>query len=246
MIATMKRHAITLLAVLLLCTVDGAAQSEDIFNRRNIKDTMLKVAKWQLNNPKHNLTDWTNGAFYAGVFATYETTKSPEILKAMMEMGKRNAWKPGPRFDHADDIAISQTYIDLYRLKKDKQMIQATIDTALRVRNEKGPESEKHGITWWWCDALFMGPPALAKLGATLKDPSYFQLNDKLFRETYDRLYDKEERLFARDASYLLNEKGEGKKEANGKKIFWSRGNGWVAGGLVRGVIKSDASSENS
>ena len=27
---------------------------------------------------------------------------------------------------------------------------------------------------------------------------------------------------------------GEGKREANGKKIFWSRGNGWVAGGLVR------------
>src|SRR5205085_6716006 len=68
----------------------------------------------------------------------------------------------------------------------------------------------------------------------TLKDPSYLQLNDRFFQETYDRLYDKEEHLFFRDATYLINQKGEGKREANGKKIFWSRGNGWVVGGLVR------------
>ncbi len=59
-------------------------------------------------------------------------------------------------------------------------------------------------------------------------------LNDKLFQETYDLLYDKDEHLFARDAGYLINENGEGKREANGKKVFWSRGNGWVLGGLAR------------
>jgi len=32
----------------------------------------------------------------------------------------------------------------------------------------------------------------------------------------------------------LLNAAGEGRREANGKKVFWSRGNGWVMGGLVR------------
>jgi len=35
----------------------------------------------------------------------------------------------------------------------------------------------------------------------------------------------------------LIDAKGEGKHEANGKKVFWSRGNGWVAAGLVR-VLK--------
>jgi rhamnogalacturonyl hydrolase YesR len=47
-------------------------------------------------------------------------------------------------------------------------------------------------------------------------------------------LYNQDEHLFARDAAYLWNEAGEGKKESNGKKIFWSRGNGWVMGGLVQ------------
>ncbi len=220
---------------LLLFQVSGvAAQDVDVFKAPYIKSTMLKVTEWQLKNPKHKAWDWTNGAFYAGVFAAYETTKASWVLDSMMAMGERNEWKPGPRFDHADDIAISQTYIDIYRLKKDRRMIQATIDTVLKVAKVPGKEIKNHGITWWWCDALFMAPPTLAKLGKTLNEPLYLALNDRLFKECYDLLYNKEEHLFARDASYLINEKGEGKRESNGKKVFWSRGNGWVMGGLVR------------
>ncbi len=230
----MRKKILVSFLLLLFCFVDLNAQNADIFERKNIKDKTLKVATWQLKNPKHELFDWTNGAFYAGVFAAYETTKSKEILAALMEMGAKNNWQIGRRFDHADDIAISQTYIDLYRLKKDKKMIQPTIDAIRRIQTEKSSEVEKHGIIWWWCDALFMAPPTLAKLGKTLGDKTYFELSDKFFMETYDLLYNREEHLFARDAGYLWNEKGEGRREANGKKIFWSRGNGWVAGGLVR------------
>jgi unsaturated rhamnogalacturonyl hydrolase len=230
----MRKKVIGLFFILVICIADGMAQGEDVFKRKNIKNTMLRVAQWQLKNPKHELNKWTNAAFYTGLFATYETTKSPEVLAAMMDMGEKTKWLPAERFDHADDIAISQTYIDLYRIKKDKRMIQPTIDTVQRLKTEKGPQVEKNGITWWWCDALFMAPPTLAKLSKTLNDRSYLQLNDRFFQETYDRLYDTREHLFARDATYLWNEKGEGKKEANGKKIFWSRGNGWVVAGLVR------------
>ncbi|HVE56675.1 MAG TPA: glycoside hydrolase family 88 protein [Pyrinomonadaceae bacterium] len=230
----MKKQIVFLLLVSLIFALNAGAQTAGIFQKKTIKAKMLKVADWQLKNPKHELYDWTNGAFYAGVFAAYETTKSPEIMKALMEMGERNNWQTGKRFDHADDIVISQTYIDIYRLKKDRKMIQPTIDAIRKIQTEKSTEVEKHGIIWWWCDALFMAPPTLAKLGKTLNDKTYYELNDKFFMETYNLLYDKQEKLFARDAGYLINEKGEGRKEANGKKIFWSRGNGWVAGGLVR------------
>jgi len=210
------------------------AQDADLFKRKNIEAKMLSVAKWQLANPKHELFDWTNGAFYAGIFAAWETTKSPELMAAMMDMGEKNSWKPGPRFDHADDIVINQTYIDLYRIRKDKKMLQPTIDVAERLKKETGNEVAKHGTTWWWCDALFMAPPTLAKLARITGDNSYLELNDRLFQETYERLWDKEEKLYARDDSYLIDSKGSGKREANGKKVFWSRGNGWVVGGLVR------------
>lgn len=228
-----KKVFLTIVSLLAMSTA-ALAQPADLFRRKNIEAKMVSVAKWQLANPKHKLYDWTNGAFYAGVFAAYETTKSPEIWSALMEMGEKNEWKPGPRFDHADDIVINQTYLDMYRIKKDKKMLQPTIDVAERLKKETGNEVAKHGITWWWCDAIFMAPPTLAKLAKITGDKSYLDLNDRFLKETYDRLYDKQERLYARDASFLINDKGEGKREANGQKIFWSRGNGWVVGGLLR------------
>lgn len=225
---------IVLLTGFLIST--AAAQQANIFERKAIADRMLSVARWQLANPKHELYDWTNGAFYAGVFAAYESTKSKELWDALMAMGEKNGWGPGKRFDHADDIAINQTYLDMYRIAKDRKMLQPTVDVVEKIKtaHAKGREVERNGIIWWWCDALFMAPPTLAKLATITGDKSYLDLNDRFFKETYDRLYDKEERLYARDASYLIDAKGEGKREANGKKIFWSRGNGWVVGGLVR------------
>ncbi len=46
--------------------------------------------------------------------------------------------------------------------------------------------------------------------------------------EITDYLYDSTEHLYFRDGSFL------DKKEKNGEKIFWSRGNGWVMAGLAR------------
>ena len=210
----------------------------DVFDKEYIKNKMVDATNWQLKNPKHTLTDWTNGAFYTGVFAAYQTTHSQVLLDSLMAMGERNKWLPHNRFDHADDIVISQTYIDLYRLKNDKRMLQATLDSIQKLRTTKGHEATKHGIAWWWCDALFMAPPTLAKLSKDLSTPQYLQLNDSLFQECYDLLYDKGEHLFYRDANYLLNEKGEGKREGNGQKVFWSRGNGWVLAGLARVLME--------
>ena len=207
----------------------------DVFDKNYITKTMIKVTDWQLKHPLHSPTDWTNGAFYTGVMAAFETTKSQAILDSLMSIGERNHWQTHKRYDHADDIAVSQTYVDLYRLKNDKRMIQSTLDSVSKLMTTKGNEATKHGITWWWCDALFMAPPTLAKLSKTLKTPQYLSQNDVFYQECYDLLYDKNEHLFYRDDNYNLNDKGEPKrKEGNGQKVFWSRGNGWVAAGLVR------------
>lgn len=229
---------ISLFIVFVLLSGSISAQkkgNEKLFKSKYIKKTMVTALDWQLQNPLHKLTDWTNGAFYAGVFAAYETTGSKKIWNAMYEMGETNEWKPGPRLHHADDHAICQTYIDMYRIKPEEKMIQPFIETMDEFMVTPYQTGEIKPITWWWCDALFMAPPALIKLGITMKDDRYFDLNDKLFKECYDLLYDKEEHLYARDMKYKWDEPGITPiKEANGKKIFWSRGNGWVMGGLVR------------
>lgn len=210
-------------------------QQKDVFDKAYIKDNLMKVAAWQMQHSnKKPLNDWTNGAFYTGVFAAYQVTKSNLLLDSMMAMGNRYQWRPGRRFDHADDYAITQTYIDLYRLKKDKAMLVPSLDSLEKMKSLPSNEVRKHGIIWWWCDALFMAPPTMAKLAKTLKDPSWLVLSDSFFRETYRLLYSEQYHLFARDASYLIDANGNGKREANGQKVFWSRGNGWVMGGLVK------------
>jgi unsaturated rhamnogalacturonyl hydrolase len=73
-----------------------------------------------------------------------------------------------------------------------------------------------------------MAPPTWLRLYAATDDTRYLDFAVTNFWRTTDFLYDKDEHLFFRDSTFFK------KTEANGKKIFWSRGNGWVLGALVR------------
>jgi unsaturated rhamnogalacturonyl hydrolase len=234
-------HPIWLLGSLALTAAFApAAQAQSVaadaayLKPKFIKQQLLKTATWQLAHPRHEPTDWTNAAFYSGVFAAYQATHARVLLDSLLALGERTRWQPGRRYDHADDLAICQTYLNLYRLKKDRRMLEPTLAAAEKLRTTPGPELASHGLTWWWCDALFMGPPVLVKLGVLAQQPQYLALSDTLYQQTYRHLFNHQEHLFARDASYLWNAQGEGKKESNGQRVFWSRGNGWVMGGLVQ------------
>lgn len=230
-----KKVKLFMLFSIMILSVNGQSVDNRLFNKRHIRSLMTRVTHWQLNNPKHHPRDWTNGAFYAGVYAAWETTGSNEIYQAMMDMGEEQQWRPHERWYHADDIAICQTYIDLYRKEKREEMIQPTIDTLMILMQKPYPTTgEIDVIKWWWCDALFMAPPTLVKLGMTTGNYDYLEQNDRYFEECYDLLYNKEEQLFARDLNYVIKPDGTGAREKNGERIFWSRGNGWVMGGLVR------------
>jgi unsaturated rhamnogalacturonyl hydrolase len=69
-------------------------------------------------------------------------------------------------------------------------------------------------------------PPTLSRLHKVTGDEKYLRFLDQEYRYSYDHLYDPEEHLFYRDANYFE------KKTPAGTKTFWSRGNGWVYGGL--------------
>lgn len=217
-------------------TFQDDKENTHFFKKGYIKRIMTKATNWQLAHPKHKQTDWTNGAFYAGVYAAWETTRAKNIYKAMMAVGNDSThWLPGRHWYHADHVAISQLYIDLYRQEKKSEMLKGTIEALDYFQKEPYPTSGKNDIIkWWWCDALFMAPPALVKLGVTIEDDKYLKYSDVCFKECYNLLYNKKERLFARDLAYVIKGNSSDRREANGKLIFWSRGNGWVMGGLAR------------
>lgn len=99
---------------------------------------------------------------------------------------------------------------------------------ATRRTNELAFRSKGSQERWSWCDALFMAPPAWLRLYLATGQQKYLEFMDSEWWATSDYLYDKQEHLYFRDSTYF------DKREANGKKIFWSRGNGWVMGGLAR------------
>lgn len=186
-------------------------------------------------NPKRNSdADWVRGAFYTGVVDAYRTTTDYRFYLAAKAISEKNNWatserprkKLKDRQAHADDHTIAQTYIELYMLegKKDPKQIEAI----KKVYDELAANPQPGRDEWWWCDALYMDPPAMVRLSAATGDPKYTELMDKLYWDAHEYLYDKEEKLFYRDDSYFK------KREKNGRKVFWSRGDGWVFGGLCR------------
>ena len=195
-------------------------------NPKAIDAAMRKVGDWELERSRPYFSqDWTFAALYAGFMAAAKTLPEAGYEEAMLQVGNKFDWKLGPRLIHADDQAIGQTYIALYREHHDARMIQATrgqFDALMKM-----PDDPQKPI-WWWCDALFMAPPVWARLYSTTGDKSYLDYMDREWWITSGLLYDSQEHLYFRDATYLH------KTEANGKKLFWSRGNGWVMAGLAR------------
>lgn len=194
---------------------------------------MERVADWQLAHPSHHReTDWTQGAGDAGMMALAGIAADPVYEEALLTKGRRNEWKLGPRPYHADDHAVGQTYAELYLDHRDPAMIapmQQSFDRILAAPIKvPSLKFQGEGNVWSWCDSLFMAPTAWLRLHTATGDDRYHEFAVTNWWRTSDYLYDTEEHLYFRDSTYF------DKREANGRKIFWSRGNGWVIAGLVR------------
>jgi unsaturated rhamnogalacturonyl hydrolase len=195
-------------------------------SRGAIRNAMRKVADWQLARlPAKPSEDWTFAALYTGMIAASDTLEDPRYRQAVEQAGETFEWQLGPRQTHADDQAIGQSYLALYRRAPDPRKIaplQAQFDRILLLPDDSAKP------VWWWADALFMAPPVWSGLAQLTHQPKYLDYMDRQWWITVGLLYDPAEHLFSRDATFL------DRHEANGKKIFWSRGNGWVMGGIVR------------
>lgn len=256
----MIRRIISLFALSLsLCFFTQPARAADA---DPTLDLLKKAFDWQYTAlstqtvARNDIPNgWIRAPFYVGGMALYRATNDERVLDAMMKIAQQSKWdlahrkypahgttvpsswattqsalaagilEPGqPFLRHADDLAMGQLYCELFFIKNDPQMIEPTkrrIDK-LMARAPIGRDD------WWWCDALFMAPPTLARLSAATHDPKYLQFMDKQWWDATEFLFDRDEHLYFRDRSYFK------KTEKNGRKVFWSRGNGWVLAGIAR------------
>jgi unsaturated rhamnogalacturonyl hydrolase len=215
--------------ITLGCSAAAWAQSEAA-----VLKVMTAAADWQLEHPStHAPYDWTQAAFYTGMMALSEVAETPKYYEAMKAMAERNQWRPGLRPGHADDYAVIAAYAKIYQRERDPKMLAPALALFNFLLTRKYDEpltwgNEIETREWAWCDALFMAPPALAAVSAATGNRDYLNLASRLWWKTTDYLYDKAEHLYYRDSRYF------DQREPNGKKVFWSRGNGWVFAGLAR------------
>jgi len=202
-----------------------------VIKPKAIAAAMKKVADWQVAYAEpHFNKQWTFAALYDGLLAASKTTGDPKYRDAVLHLAERSDWTLlDARFPHADDQALGQAYLDLYRddskaSRKPVRMANTKEIMDRLIVRQDDPDK----LLWWWCDALFMSPPVLSRMYAITGERKYLDYMDHEWWLTSASLYEPEQHLYFRDSRFFTQ------KQDNGQKLFWSRGNGWVLGGLVK------------
>lgn len=231
----MKKNILLYMFVLMSFSLKAQSKEQTI---AQVVDLIDNVIKWQNQQTDHiekyTRTNWQFATYYIGMMKAFKTIGNKDYQDFLYQVGEDHNWETLADMYHADKIAIGQIYLDLYQQKGDEVMIKNikwVLDANL-LRNKPKPdvryEDNPYRHEWWsWCDALFMAPPTFAKMYQITGEEKYLDYAIDHWLVTTDYLWDKKVDLIYRDDRYF------GKTTESGKKIFWSRGNGWVFGGLV-------------
>ena len=234
----------------LALTTSVASLAAEHASRKDVLKLASRVADWQLEHMGNtqgvtkfaeetaNPRSWQQGAFWVGMTHLADVTGEKRFTDAINAMGKANQWQPGKRTYHADDHVIAQSYLWSARHGAGSEAIvpvRATFDAILAKPPidhlsfvpARDYESTPCLRRWCWCDALFMSPPAWVELSRQTGDARYANFAMAEFWATTDFLYDPVEALYFRDSRFFE------RRDEQGRKQFWSRGNGWVFAGIA-------------
>jgi rhamnogalacturonyl hydrolase YesR len=225
-------------------------EKQAVCSKAAVGELLDRVATWQMENftcesGKHkNLHDygiasWTNAVLYLGLEQWTPFSRNADACTAWLKnVGEKAGWKvaanfesyPAYRIYHADELCIGQFYLAMYEKYGEREMmtsVKARIDQIMSGSPDTSM-GHRNKQSWTWCDALFMAPPVYASMSKISGNDDYVRFMDEGFRRSYERLFDKQAKLFFRDDRYF------DRREANGEKVFWGRGNGWVAAGVAK------------
>ncbi|OZS42541.1 glycoside hydrolase family 88/105 protein [Photobacterium sanguinicancri] len=210
--------------------------------KQAILDTMKRVYRYQAANQTRSVirrsgktrfikdTDWERGVFWSCTSAAWLATDDSEYLDGVMNYALHTGFRAGPNARFADDHICCQAYLDVYPVVNQVEALEPTVK-ALDLMVETPELGRKD---WWWCDSLFMAPPAFAALSQQTGDNKYLDYMNTAYWDSVDHLFDPETGLFYRDHRYIPDGSGNELREANGNKVFWSRGIGWVLASVPR------------
>lgn len=200
-------------------------------NKTELKKLAEKINDYHIaHSPESGDNHWERGAYFIGDLAAYRLIGKKEYLDYALRWANDNEWRfsRDPEFKsvNPDSKICGQAYYELMDLipgcGTDRNMLP-TLEYNF---------SDENNDYWWWIDSIYMALPFYSMYSKRTGDKRGYEKAYRLFNNTKTerRLYDEEEKLWYRDERFLP----ERELTPNGKKIFWSRGNGWVFAGLSR------------
>ncbi len=224
--------------ILLGCAGAPGAETQDRFpSRQEILAVMHRVNDWQFAHPAVPAEDgrnWERGTWYIGVMSAWKETRDEKFLNQALAWGRQHKWQVGTEPGGANRLFCSETWLELFEVTHDRATIQPTIDW-LDTRAPNTPAGAKrwyleaYDVNLAYVDSLF-GSPALAMLAKATGNPKYLDILQAFILDVTTELHDRESGLFYRDKRFI------GRKTANGRKVLWSRGNGWLFAALPRNL----------
>ena len=234
----------------------GVAAEISGFSAQQVMQATDAAAQWQLAHMTdfesyvpsflHRTKEpkgWVQGTFFLGLARWAAATNNQDYFSYLREHGDSQEWELGPRKFHADDHVIAQYYLHLYDLDKNAKQIEPltnVFDHILANKPDSTLDFEPMGKyadqdyehdcqkRWCWSDALFMSPPVWFHLSKITGNTDYADYAHEEFQAVTEYLFDMTDHLYVRDSRFF------DRRESNDKKIFWSRGNGWVFAGLTK------------
>jgi len=209
-----------------------AAASAPLPSRTAVLSTLNLVADYARRQyPANTEAYWDHGVYHIGMMALYDITRRSDALAYTTTFGDYNGWMldRGGTANLHNRLAAGQSWIAA-RAATPRAAID---DTRTEVAAQTAASlAAVTSAAYFAVDAQFMALPAFAMLDKLDDNTSYGNRLHDLY--TYNRttlgLYDATARLYYRDASYIF----PAKQTPNGKKLFWSRGNGWALATLAR------------
>jgi len=227
-----------LLLSLVLLAMSAKGQTT---NKAEVIDIIYKVNDyWQKNNPEPGWAFWDQSAYHTGNMEAFFLTGKPEYRKFSEAWAEHNEWK-GAKSDNKNEWKYSygetdehvlfgdwqtcfQTYADLYLVEPaDYKIARAREVLEYQMSTQRNDY-------WWWADGIYMAMPVMTRLYKITKNPLYLEKINIYLTYTDDIMYDKQAHLYYRDAAYVYPRH----KTINGKKDFWSRGDGWIFAAFAR------------
>lgn len=241
--------ALALSACAAMPEAQVSAPSSAAYEQAELRSVANRAANWQLANLDNlentiryisretpNRRGWVMGTFFLGLADYAEATNQPEYIEHLAGISDAQDWRLGDRLYHADDHLLGQVYFKLDRAGVPSADLAPTVATLDAILADRPTNQMMHpdvaGDTpcsrrWCWADALFMAPATWWDAANTYDNAAYADFAHEEFIVTTELLFDEDDALFYRDSRFFE------RRGADGEKLYWSRGNGWVYGGLV-------------